>query len=225
MLQSNRFGLVKGFLGLILLALLTTIPNTRAKAEEMTAIDPGTSVTVEEGFGNLDWNAIMSAMEDQPLTDGSYIMVGDQYRLVCEVIINPVIPDSAPSYNSGTGSSDDTSATYDSGITNSYSATCNVYVYIAPYSVNVATITHTISVTYYYDNKVHIGSGSLSASPSAPYWSANSYGYSINNTDGSYSSASGMVQLYYSLENAYYYWSAYASVTPGSNPSFSFSQA
>lgn len=205
--------LSKVLLGLVMFVLFSFVKVDDAQAQSVTEAD----LQVVEADHTTDLGSIIEALEGKELTDGSTFIVGD-YRFECEVIIEPIIDSKASANVHSSG------ATTLATTTSSYSATSNVNAYINSTNTRVAVLTHTVSVTYYDNKKVHINSGSYSVSTLHSYYSGYSYGYTINNTDGSSSSAYGMVELYNSYDKLYSYIGSSVSVTPTSTPSFSFSQ-
>lgn len=219
-MKPNKFMFVKGALLLFIVTLLSLVKVEDVKAE--TILSGGTiEINDANSAEDIDWDSIMSALSDQQIVDGTSITVGDDYRLECEVIMEPVTNSSLTDLQ-GADSSLSSESTTSSYSTN-YIATCNVYIYISGISTHAATLTHSILVTYYPGNLVHISSGSLSVSTYSNF-TGTAYGYTIVNTDGTYSYAYGMVEIYCISNQLYYYYGSTASVTPGSTPSFSFSQ-
>jgi|GEM_PF-4534112 hypothetical protein len=199
---------LKSMLGVFIFALCSIGYLENAKANTIsTASADGNAVKVEESVP-LDMNTVMSALEGKVIKDGDRIEINDDYDAVCEVILQKT---------AGSG-------IRLMSVTSSYGATCNIYIMHSGTNTNVAVITHIISLTYNDSALVHINSGSVSVNTLVSYVTGYAYGYSITNTDGSYSSASGMIRLYDSTTGYYYYYGCGVSVTRGGTPSFSFSQ-
>lgn len=217
-MKRFRSVFVKGCFLLFIVTLLSLVKAEDVKAETFLS---GATIEVADAnrAADIDWDAIISALGDQQIVDGSRIKVGDAYTLKCEVIIEPI--SSSISASEASESLYSSSATTSS--TNSYTATCNVYIYISGTSTYAATLTHTVTVTNYPNNLIHISSGSLSVSASSPF-TGYPYGYTIVNTDGTFSYAYGTVEIYNTYNQLYYYYGATVSVTPGNSPSFGFTQ-
>lgn len=218
-MKSYKSFLVKGVFSLFIVTLLSLVKTEIVQAETFLS---GATIEVNDANSvtDIDWDAIISALDGKQIVDGTSIAVGDSYRLDCEVIITPT---SEPSKSAMASSNSELLNATTSSVTNDYTATCNVYIYISGVNTYAALLSHTVSVIYFDNNLIHISSGSLSANPSSPF-TGYAYGYNIVNTDGTYSYAYGMVQLYNNNNHLYYYYGANASVTPGNSPSFSFSQ-
>lgn len=184
-----------------------------------TIVTDGEDVNVE---------AIMSAIAGRNITDGDSFVVDNTYQFDCDVSIESAANSgiSIDSTSNNVANSTEYSAANSSisSTTNSYTATCTVYVTSLFSQTHVATIYHSVNITYSDSGLVHINSGSLSVYPCVSWFSGYAYGYSINNTNGSYSSASGMVELYNSLDKVYNYYGSTASVSQGNSPTFSFTQ-
>lgn len=214
---SQKSVLLKVFLGLVMFTLFSLGKVEDAHAQSIS--DTELQIVESEAAPDVDWNSIMVALEGQEITDGSSFVI-DGIRLDCEVTIEPIVD----SKTSAFAPSSDQLVSAASTTTSTYSAVLNVYAYVQSTNTRVAVITHSASITYYDTGKVHINSGSISVGALHSYYSGYAYGYTINNTNGSYSSAYGMVELYNSYDKLYSYYGSNVSVTPGSSPSFSFNQ-
>lgn len=196
---------MKVFLGTLVFTVFSLVNLHIASAETNNNNYDTIAITADNEF---DQDEVMSAIAGRSIADGDSFIVDNKYRLDCEVSLTPAIS-SGITINS---------------VTNSYNATCTVYVTSLFSSTHVATIYHSVNITYNDSGLVHINSGSLSVSPAVSWFTGAAYGYSITNTNGSYSSASGMVELYDSMGKSYYYYNASVSVSGGSDPVFNFTK-
>ncbi len=211
MIKRGKLKLLKGIIGVFAFLLISQCYVTKVRADEVSNY-PGTDVqSVDTNTeADIDWDAIMSTLSEQSINDGDKLYVDDQYYLEIEVVINPVAQTNR--------------AMLASSYTNNYSATCNVNVYQNGSSVQIGTITHSISVMYIDNSKIHISSGSLNSYSVHSNYTFTTGGYTLNNTNGSYSSAGGVVEIYNKTTSLYGYYGCLATVTPNSTPSFSFNQ-
>lgn len=209
-MNNKKSIILKGLLGLFLFTFFLFMNDNTAKAETKDEIANSDIVAINSsGAEQIDWDNILAALEQRDITDGESFTVDGKYHLYCEVILTPnAVPDNNKMSIAST-------------ITNNYTATCNVYIST---SVQVAVLTHTVNISYFDTGKVHINSGSLSVNTLRSTWTGTAYGYTINNTDGSYSNSYGMVQLYDSSAKLYYYYGGSVTVTPEGGPVFDFKQ-
>lgn len=217
MKDKGLLSFMKGAVGLFAFALLITGNANVAKAD--TTTDAVSSDTVVTKTGDIDDNeldTIMSAIDGKELSDGDSFTV-DGYKIDCEIIIEPTSGSAA--------SSSDILCSTLSTTSNSYRGTCNVYITGPLINACIAVITHTVNVTNYSSGLVHINAGEVAVQTLLDSWTGSAYGYTITNTDGSYSSANGMVQLYNTAVKDSVHYMAFVSVTPGNLPSFTFSKA
>ena len=228
--------------GLFVLSIVTLFSLIKVEdVKAATNIDlSDTNVTLTDGvaYNDIDWNSIMSSLDGQALVDGSRILVGDSYIIECAITVEPTtnstpstsenalvetpLTSMAPSIGALSNLTGALAAT--SSTTNTYTAACSLSIYFRSSYTHVATLTHSVTIIYFDNNLIHISSGSLSVSTYDSYWSGTAYGYSITNTDGTYSYSSGMVQLYDSYDSLYYYYGSAAYESPGSTPTFTFTQ-
>ncbi len=201
MSRKLMFGFMKGFIGVFVISLLVLSNYGTARAEDKT--------------DNVDMSAIMSALNGKTITDGETINVNDNLRIECKVTVEtisgsaPVSKDSSLSNVAATGST-----------TKIYNGNCSCYYN----NVLVATIKHSLTIINYDSGLVHISSGSLTATPNSSSWTTSTYGYSIANTDGSYSSAIGTAKLTSSSLGKSAFYNCTAAVNPGKEPIFTFVQ-
>jgi len=223
MKKNNVLLCMKGFLGLFAFALLFMINISPAKAASIDLSDSDVVITEPEAISEEDFSDIMTALEGRELSDGDSFIVNGEFRIDCEVTI---IPDTASVSSSKLLSSslNSTAVSTLSTTTSSYTAVCNINFTSILISTTVGYVTHTVSVTNYDTGLVHINSGSVSAYSYYSTWIASAYGYSIANTNGAYSSASGYASFYETGSQKTALISCVVSVTPGNTPSFSFSQ-
>jgi hypothetical protein len=209
-MKKNRIlMLFKGLLGIFAFVFISMGYLDIAKANtSVNYVDVNTQITMEAGKENIDVNALMAALEGKDLKDGGDYVLNDEYNAHVEITMEE------PSSSTISLMS----------VTNNYIATCNVYIYHSGTNTHVATITHSVNITYNDSGLVHINSGSVSASTLVSYISGYAYGYNITNTDGSYSSAYGMLQLYDSSTSLYYYYGCGVKVYRSETPIFDFSQ-
>lgn len=211
MIKRGKLKLLKGIIGVFAFLLISQCYVTKVRADEVSNY-PGTDVQ-SVGINteaDIDLDAILSTLSEQSIKDGDRLYVEDQYYLEIEIVTNPV-------YNTS-------KAMLASSYTNNYTTTCNVHVYLNGSSVQIGTITHSINVMYIDNSKIHISSGSLNSNSLHSNYTFSTVGYTLNNTDGSYSSAGGAVQIYNKSTGIYGYYSCIATVTPNSTPSFTFNQ-
>lgn len=203
-MKSFMLRLLKGLLGVFAFLLISGAYVGSANADTV-ADDNAVSFI---GSDSVDLNTVMQALDGWEIKDGDRIPIDDEYVAVCDVTM------AKPSSSRMSTMSS----------TNTYIGSCNIYVMHLGTNTMVAYINHNISVTYYDNGLVHINSGSLNAYKLVTYVSTYVYDYQITNTNGSYSYATGMVRLYDATVSGYYYYGCGVSVTPGSEPRFSFSQ-
>lgn len=221
MKNKNYMIYVKGFLGLLLFLILLSGNTDIAKANSKHLQESDVKVEKTGDISEVELNEIMSTLDDRQLSNGDSFMV-DGYQIDVEITTQPTVNTDVLSKNSTVTNS--LNSTKSSTQTSTYGATCNVYISYPVMNIYVAVITHTATITNYSSGLVHINSGSVNVSVLSPTWSGDAYCYTLNNTNGSYSSAYGYVRLDNSTLNAYVLYKASVSVTPGSAPNFTFSK-
>jgi hypothetical protein len=200
--------ILKGVLGMIAVVLISFGYLDSAKANTVTAYaDDNTTVAKAAGTEALDINTVMAVLEGKDLKNGETYQINEDYEAQITITVE----------------SSKASGIQLMSSTNSYVATCYINIMHLGTNTHVATITHTVSITTNDSGLVHINSGSLSVSPVVSYVSGYAYGYSITNTDGTYSYATGMVRLYDSSTGYYSYIGCGVSICQGGSPSFTFS--
>lgn len=208
--------MIKGksvFLKVLLTAIFLIMfsVNSTDNAKANTNDDKANTDIIITGEGineQIDINTIMSALDNRVLADGDSFIVDGEFKFDCKITIKPAIS-SGISVRS---------------VTNNYVATCYIYMYAFPDDQLIATILHSVNITFSDSGLVHINSGSLSVSTNAAAFSGNASGYQIMNTDGSYSMAAGLVQLYDSITQLYGYYAARVEISRGGSPNFTFEQ-
>lgn len=198
---------MKGFIGALVISLLVLCNSNTARAEAKA--------------DDVDMEAIMSALNGRAITDGDIINVTDDIRI--EVTVKSTSSSTSVSKDSSlsnitNGNISIAAAT--GSTTETFTANCQCFFN----NVLIATITHKLTVINYTTGLVHISSGSLSASPNNSAWTTSTYGYSIANTDGSYSSAIGTAKLTNASLGKYALYNCTAAVNPGKTPIFTFVQ-
>ncbi len=208
MVKKFKVTYVKGMIGALLVALFILAGTDNVKASTDNNLSETTITLTEEGEKvDLDMSKVISSLQGKNLYGGEIIYDGD-FKIVTEVTINPEV----------------SSGISIMSVTNSYSASCNVFVYVNSSNRLLGVITHTVSITHNDSGLVHINSGTLSVYMNLSTWTGTVTVYEINNTDGSYSGAGGMVEFYDSSRSSYFYYLASVKVYRGNSPSFSFTQ-
>ncbi len=201
--------ILKGLLGLIAVVFISLGYQDSAKANTVTAYaDDNTTVAKAAGAEALDINTVMEVLEGKDLKNGETYQINEDYEAQITIKIESPTASGIQLMSS----------------TTTYVATCYVNVMHLGTNTHVATITHTVSITTNDSGLVHINSGSLSVATLVTYITGYAYGYSITNTDGSYSYATGAVRLYDSSTGYYTYLGCGVSINQGGSPSFTFSQ-
>lgn len=209
MRKSSVLTLFKGLLGIFAFVFISMGYTEIAKANtSIDFVDANAKVSMDTGKEKIDVNALMAALKGKELKDGGDYVLNEEYKAHVKITMEK-------SSSSGVSLM---------SVTNNYIAICNVYIIHIGTNTHVATITHTANITYNDSGLVHINSGSVSASTLVSYISGYAYGYNITNTDGSYSSAYGMLQLYDSSTGWYYYYGCGVRVYRSETPTFDFSQ-
>lgn len=199
--------LKKVLLGMLAFTLILLGRVKTAEAETIQGYsDMNIEVTDAAKAKNVDLAAVMSALEGRTITNGDSFYVDGKYRVECKVTMKNA--------NSSGLSIDN--------VSQNYTGLLNVYVTILLGQVKVAEITHNVNITFYDSGLVHINSGSLGANTYVVNWTGSALDYQIVNTDGSYSTSGGRVELHDTAGGGYYYYSCWVSVSTGNSPQFTF---
>lgn len=184
----------------------------RIKTAEAETTDgcSGTEVEVTDSAKaeNVDLNSVMTALSGRTIKNGDSFIVDNKFRVECKVTTDSPI-------NSAVAAD-----TY----SHSYTGTLHAYVYFLNVPVQVAIITHNVSITFYDSGLVHINSGSLSVSPNAVNWTGSAFDYQIVNTDGTYSTSGGIAELHDTAGGGYYDYSCWVTINSGGSPMYTFYQ-